>query len=1829
MHKLKLFNKNPRKIQFFLILIFVVLSLSATSQQTDNQAAKEFASAFFQSRGQNNHGLKSAVRTAEITQVYQSEEKVKTPLFVFQQEGNGFAMIAQNGGNYAIVGYSDNTSFDPGNIPPQLLALMRFYEDSLHFLTNSAKSFYPGTPIVPALLDEHGIRLDQFRHPEVGGSYTGCMATAVTQILLFHASERGESVRGYGSHCYFYEPYGEICADFENTIYNSAELLSYHVAVAMDMRFTNSGSSPPNVEKLNNIEQYFRFFIRETISEDFYIKNELDHRRPVYSSLLGWPENHAVVVDGYDDRGFFHLNFGWGGTFNGYFLMNNSAWFGTVFGGVKFYSNFVGVHIMAPAQMPVYTQDSLALVAVHHALGGYKATHWELTKPVWDWPGVLVMNDRVIRLAVNAEIAPLTAQSIAPEIGNLKALQELSITGCLNGIIPSTITNLKELKKLNIASSAVYINTTLHKGNLKSSLPADIGKLTNLEWLSLHNALEGTLPAALGNLKNLKLLHITQDTLNFGKGDLHGTIPSTIGNLSMLQSLFITDQNLSGPFPEAIKNLPELRDLNLSGNHFQGVIPVLDFPKLMHVNLNDNQFAEMAEGSGNCPSLVSIQIQHNKITGSIPSYIGNFSALKLVNFSDNMIESLPEEVGNLLDLESISIDNNRLTRLPDNIALLPGLRHLSAAHNQIAYIPANFGQSKSMETLNLEYNRLTSIPEEIGNCPGLYEIHLNDNLIERIPESFANIGDAATVYLHNNEMQGPIPQKLMTASGGNKFVTLNKNRFVFSDIPESGQLRFGVRDQKNVRLKKQVFKVQPGDTILIDIREISGLKHPGNEYYWLTYPNLTEAITKDERFSGIENNPVLKIIIDENTDGEKYYCKIFNEAAPKFEFEYNGSNYSSPCMEYLNTDTIVFRLAPEKEIIAEKYPEDFVISQEALTGSTVSDGTVTLVPPLQTVRGEIIWEASPDGSNWVRISESMQQTALKDNIKSVSRNQLVLTPRNTAFYRCGILENNCEPLFSQPLEVNAPGNILFDEIINVTEESKTISVDSVEVVVPQNFYDSDFRMTITKIENPPPSPEIFVSGSVYDIAVSFGDTFNLPLVIKLKNVDKSLISEQEINRFEAVYFDDKNREWVPFEHAGLSLKDSTINIITNHLTKMKWWWYTTEYEMGFTDVYDRNNVLVFYNEIHASFMDAIYGKKQSTQPWHITGVPEMVQDITEFLPMVIQKYKSEGLEVPDGKFKVYIEDFEGAADGEVGILGMIQGYMSLARDIETPVQLMQALAHEFMHYTQDYYISANGGNLFWMEAHATLSDRLVWDKKEIPLAESEDWLKKGKNSVQFPFTNYLANPWDFWDNSVLTSSQKGVRDYGYQAGTFLHYMRSYRDDEKKLNPAKLLKETSWLGSWRKYLAGYVSSHLDAILGDEYENYVKFLLSGKEEKFTLINKKGNPYAYLQDPKNKNIFTYPVTYQFKKGDDRVVKNEVDIKIPYMAAKIVLLENTNPDTMVLVNYKRKHDFDFDHLVYFAIYNAQKQEMEFTDISDSTEYNFILDARNEENIKNKFGNYSFLLLINKEYIGISSLIKDFEASFELTAMPVFNIENVGMLNIYSGNSPVKHSFQPLEPNSPVVSDYIFIGSPGASFLQSSLEDFSVKWIQDYNRKKVISDQAYQIETRYTLIMDQGFIKGMPTIKDSTVYIQTIEHNVITGDLKITEHEEKNHIFHAYIAFVQGINDVEEKLMQPEYTDLREVKTKTLWLKEVMNYLQAPGSTAAYEPAFGKAIAYFKTTNTEETRNLVSKIEADYHIQNFNVSGQLTSEQKMQYVGTNYSDPNLHLELIIRMNME
>jgi hypothetical protein len=100
-------------------------------------------------------------------------------------------------------------------------------------------------------------------------------------------------------------------------------------SLEIDYSYAGSSASTNYIPDLLKI--YFNYDAGATsINRDDYrasewddiIYNELANKRPVLYSGLSTGGGHAFVIDGYDKEGMYHVNWGWGGSSDGYFLLS-------------------------------------------------------------------------------------------------------------------------------------------------------------------------------------------------------------------------------------------------------------------------------------------------------------------------------------------------------------------------------------------------------------------------------------------------------------------------------------------------------------------------------------------------------------------------------------------------------------------------------------------------------------------------------------------------------------------------------------------------------------------------------------------------------------------------------------------------------------------------------------------------------------------------------------------------------------------------------------------------------------------------------------------------------------------------------------------------------------------------------------------------------------------------------------------------------------------------------------------------------------------------------------------------------------------------------------------------------------------------------------------------------------------------------------------------------------------------------------------------------------------------------------------------------------------
>lgn len=120
---------------------------------------------------------------------------------------------------------------------------------------------------------------------------------------------------------------GDTVPDVNNTYGNAVAKLMSDLGITLKMQYAScdfgSGAYISNV--YYSFRDYFDYSVNYIERDDYWygswdelIRNEIDGGRPMYYVGKG-SGSHAFVVDGYDTEGRFHLNWGWGGDYDGYY----------------------------------------------------------------------------------------------------------------------------------------------------------------------------------------------------------------------------------------------------------------------------------------------------------------------------------------------------------------------------------------------------------------------------------------------------------------------------------------------------------------------------------------------------------------------------------------------------------------------------------------------------------------------------------------------------------------------------------------------------------------------------------------------------------------------------------------------------------------------------------------------------------------------------------------------------------------------------------------------------------------------------------------------------------------------------------------------------------------------------------------------------------------------------------------------------------------------------------------------------------------------------------------------------------------------------------------------------------------------------------------------------------------------------------------------------------------------------------------------------------------------------------------------------------------------
>ncbi|APQ16010.1 hypothetical protein A9200_16250 [Maribacter hydrothermalis] len=244
------------------------------------------------------------------------------------------------------------------------------------------------------------------------------------------------------------------------------------------------------------------------------------------------------------------------------------------------------------------------------------------------------------------------------------------------------------------------------------------------------------------------------------------TLPKEIGQLTNLRSLFIHANKLSA-LPSEIGQLAHLEVLNSAGNQLTEIpIEIGQLTNLTGLFLSRNELSELPSEIGQLTHLERLDLSSNQLS-ALPIELWHLNKLKFLNLGNNQLTSLPAEIGQLTNLENLEVINNQLTSIPAEIGELTNLKFLFFDRNQINILPPEIGRLTNLFTLGLFDNQLSSLIPEIGFLINLDALYIASNNITKLPTSICNL----TVF-HNVEVQSDITLVCETTSQKDTLISI-------------------------------------------------------------------------------------------------------------------------------------------------------------------------------------------------------------------------------------------------------------------------------------------------------------------------------------------------------------------------------------------------------------------------------------------------------------------------------------------------------------------------------------------------------------------------------------------------------------------------------------------------------------------------------------------------------------------------------------------------------------------------------------------------------------------------------------------------------------------------------------------------------------------------------------------------------------------------------------------------------------------------------------------------------------------------------------------------
>ena len=356
-------------------IIFLLFTLTLYAEPIKEQRARELAVSFF------NAGPMTRSVSAEVDLVWSGNALAETPvlktmsdtpeqpsLYIFNRtDSDGFVIIAGDDRVRPVLAYSKDDSFDMNNIADGARFLISAWCEVIQSIRSGSGNRFTAdatiddlTNVKEELIYETALwgQGEPYNReaPEMEGQrcVTGCLATAMAIIAYYHEYP----LKGTGTTPEFQCVYNDVTYtipanelgreyDYDNMLFdynngytdvqaNAVAALMKDTGTALKMQYSPYESYSFYIDALIAFSKYFgyskdaRMEMAESYTYDEWVailKENLNEFGPTFYSGQTKSGGHAFVVDGYDNMNYFHFNFGWDGSSNGYYYLPDNLGF--------------------------------------------------------------------------------------------------------------------------------------------------------------------------------------------------------------------------------------------------------------------------------------------------------------------------------------------------------------------------------------------------------------------------------------------------------------------------------------------------------------------------------------------------------------------------------------------------------------------------------------------------------------------------------------------------------------------------------------------------------------------------------------------------------------------------------------------------------------------------------------------------------------------------------------------------------------------------------------------------------------------------------------------------------------------------------------------------------------------------------------------------------------------------------------------------------------------------------------------------------------------------------------------------------------------------------------------------------------------------------------------------------------------------------------------------------------------------------------------------------------------------------------------------------------